>query len=616
MDILIPNIFWLLPIIRVFKNTNEFEAFLRVKRFHQNGALISGYKMLIRQAMRDFFVQFDHDSLLGLTEDFETSRAYFVGVDYGKFTSTCEKANMMRNVQKMRRDIRASKDLSNLQRSMDVLHDKLFMPLEDIFKKSFDVAAGVPCDKDRLLNMVGASRLMNPVRRSLPSDEPVRLPLGAEMFGVEIEEVVDEADKERAVKFRKKKEYTFPGYKIGLAFVLDHFISDKKLIDDIIIASDWEILAKLATAAEKQIDAQLTRESGKDAAFGKFFSLKKMPDKWLFGDLIRKSDLPVLSRNETIDQLLLWYQFEVIDSARAKLFSGGSTLRSLILGEIGERRVHGVKDRLEVIRFLHQQDIAVFSYGILIERFGTISDLSGWLIFMEVGGDYQGMGGFEYRSSEQVFERNKEFVNIRQFDISTQELRDYFNSKEPNETARLKNSFSDLERRHADARGRLLEFLVKSYYDSKDYDARLYFADPKILPRKMEVDILAVSKDRKRLVLIECSTNIEATPENLIIEMNDKEKALRGSREFDAITDFQKIFVTPEASIHGLRSGKEIVNRLRDAGIEVVSIESIIRGLPKRFHPERLLPLFHFNRRKNEFEIDEDALKYFRRDED
>jgi hypothetical protein len=615
-EVLIPNTFWILPIIKIFRNTNGFAEFVQANNFVQDDALVSGYKLLIRQAMRDFFLHFERDSFLGLTEDFETNRVFFVGVDYDKFTSPSEKANMMRNIQKLRKAIRSSKELDSLRRSVDTLDGKLFLPLEKIFEDSFDVAAGVTCAKQHLLELVGASRLMNPVMRSLPKDEPMGLPFDFEMLGIEVEERIDPADEERLAKHRKKKDYQFPGYKIGLAFVLSHFLLDKKLIEDITSAANWESLAKSAKSAEDRIDAQLTKESGKDAAFGKFFALKKMPDKGLLGNLINKSEIPILSPNEKIDQLLLWYQFEVIDSARAKLFSGGSTLRSLILGELGERKANGVKDKLEAIRFVHHEGVPVFSYAILIERFGTLSDLSGWLIFMEVGGDYQGMGGSEYRSIEEVLWNNKDYINVRQFDVDSSMLRDYFTSKDPSETARLRSSLSDMDRKHADALGRLLEFLVKSYYDSQGYDARIYFDDPRILPRKKEVDILAIDKVNKRMVLAECSTNVEVSVEKLIDDINGKEVAIRNSPEFKGFPEIQRVFITPEASIIGLRKGHEITKRLNAAGIDVISVEMIISKLPRRFRRETLKLLFQPRKRKDEFDIDEDITKFFRRNDD
>lgn len=113
------------------------------------------------------------------------------------------------------------------------------------------------------------------------------------------------------------------------------------------------------------------------------FILLDRPDKTIFETI--SNPLPQeLSLYDKVDETLLWFQFEIIDSAKSKIFSGSLIFISLLNGEIDYRLKHGNEEKLEVIRFKHQKEVPWFSYGILFERIGSHSVFSGWLIIMNI----------------------------------------------------------------------------------------------------------------------------------------------------------------------------------------------------------------------------------------
>lgn len=604
-DIFIPDTFWAFPLFKMMKDIPAFRSFLTSINMKDDGLALSGYKFLVREIVGRYMLDFERETFLGLTEDDETQRAFFVGIDYDKTSSTSEKANAVRNVKKMLQAMKKSKNMRSLEASMNTLYERFFMPLQNIFNESIDLDKSINGDKESILTIISLSRFFDPVMRGMETEPEIDI-----FAGMEIVSPPDHAQEERLAKVNKKWELQFPGYKAGLAFILRRVLDDEKLITDIVSAKDERALVQAMRSAEKRIDEILKQKTSRGIPFGKFFTIKNKADKEKLGELIHKSSIRDLTLNERIDQLLLWYQFEVIDSATTRLFSGGSTFRSLVRGEIAERRDHGVKEKMDVIRFVHHEDVPFFSYAVLIERFGTFSDFSGWLIFMEVGGDYSGMGGFEYTSTEQMLEPNKDSINIREFEISQQQLRDYFTAKQPGEVAQLRFRVDDLEKQKAEAVGRLLEFITKLHYDLLGYKTEINFKDSRLLQDR-EIDVLATHAGKKELIVVECSTNIPVDINKLVEEINGKAAAIRQKSEFNKFTEMVKVFVTTDNSVRGLRSGEEIVQRLVEAGIQVSGIENIIKNLPKRLRRETLLPLFES--KKNWLDIDDDITQYFRR---
>lgn len=90
---------------------------------------------------------------------------------------------------------------------------------------------------------------------------------------------------------------------------------------------------------------------------------------------------PELKSSEFIDETLLWYPFEIIDSIEEKRFMGARTLFSLIFGEVRQRRREGNRKPVTLLRVDHPGDTPWVSYALLIERSTGWGDYSGWAIF-------------------------------------------------------------------------------------------------------------------------------------------------------------------------------------------------------------------------------------------
>lgn len=574
----IRNCFWILPIFKKIHNIQSFKDFLISNNIEQNEMIFSGFKLLIKQIFAGYFLDLERESFLGLTEDHQTRRAFFYGVDYNKFTSKSEKANILRNLQALFHNLEGIKDYDSLHIRMDVMNEKFFVPLEKIFADSVNVDVGITVDKLELLKLFGLSQLLNPVMDNIKYDD-------------------DSTDLQTS-EIQRKREQRFTGYKAGLAFILMDSVGDEL---SSVMSANLESLPGIISSTEYKIVDQIRQRTGREFAFGKFFIQKKKPCKKEFGEIIEKSPLPQLSLNERLDQLLLWYRFEVIGSGPSKIFSGGSTFRSLLRGEIQERIENGIKENLLIIRFKHTGKPPFFSYAVLLERFGSFSDYSGWMIFTRVGGDYHGFGGFEYATTEQLLNRNSENVDVNEFEIDEEALKSYIEKRDPTESVEMKQRIDVLGDRLNDAVGRLVEFVTKSFYEEQGYETKIYFNDPDVLNNRKEIDVLAIDHQNNKVVLAECSTNIGIEINAFIKEINDKVDLLKSSPKFKEFGSIEKVFVTSSRSIAGLLSGPEIVKRLNEAGIKVLEIEFIIKSLPKKFRRETLLQLFKSRKQEDYF---------------
>ena len=603
-DILNPNrfiqdTFWILPLFNIIRGIEEFTDYVG-KEAANSRSTFRGYRLLVRRLLDSYLDDLQGDSFLGLTEDKKTVRAFFVGLPPDKIPPTSEKANLLKNLRTELQKIATSKDYGMLRTNLESL-DRLFMsPLGKIFEINVEVEAKLSSriEKGMLLDYVGADFLW------LHAQDIDRIvPLRSSEF--EEEELADP----RVSSWRKKLDYDFEGYKLGLAFLWQKLLPEKstEYVPRLRKAKTWEELSEISNGM-RDILFEIDKETGQDSLLAVLFTKKGVPEKTLFTQVIHTAPAPELSLHEKIEETLLWYQFDIIDSARSKIFTGSSTFTSLLRGEVAERRDHDIKDKLEVIRFKHPAapgDVPTFSYGLLMERFGSISDFSGWLLFMEVGGDYAGLGGTEYYRTEQYLKVLGKYVNVTELEISLRDLRTFFLDKikqkrkdvldtSMTETEAMRFKLDDLNTRMSKALGRLLEFVARSFYEEQGYDdVRIRFMDAQILPNKYEIDVLAISKLKREAVVIECSTNVPIDNiDDFITEINIKTDSLARSTLWPGFS-FRKVFVTTDYNISQMRISSSLRDKFNLSGVEMVSIEGeIIPGLQKRFDRDELLEVF------------------------
>jgi hypothetical protein len=586
------NTFWILPLFEVLRDTRQFEAFRIKHKVSETQVILSGFKLLLRVIFESYLYDLECDTFLRLSSDKKTDRAFFKGVPPEKIPPTSEKANCIKNLHAMMQQVHRSKDFDSLGIGLERIRVRFISPLADVFEKNVVVDAKLSrrIGKNELLRYVAMFKLWVHAH-AIDRLVPLRL------FFPEL------LKDPKVISRRKRLDYILPGYKLGLAFLWYSFPGNRMdaPVHRIVSSKDWEELFSVCNGMREDI-RRLESDVGIQFGLTKFFATRGNPQKTKFLPLIRRSSSPKLELNEWIDQALLWHQVEIIDSASSKIFSGSSTFTSLLYGEILARRKAGVRKKLDIIRFRHPGEPVFYSYGLLMERFGSISDFSGWLIFTDVGGEYTGLGGNEYLQAEKALRDRSRYVNVSELEIDMKSLREFFLFKigqelsllgSPSPTDIMRFRVDDLEKLLAASRGRLLEFVTKLHYEQDFERVQINFDDPSVFPRHNEIDVFAVSQSKGELVVVECSTQVPINRiDDLIDEMKTKAQCLKRSEKYGSFARYTKVFVTTKGSILGLPHRNQILAKLRKAGIKVMSVEDdIIPYLPKRSRKKELLDI-------------------------
>jgi hypothetical protein len=570
----------------------SFRSFLSKRFTSEDLNILIGYKHLVEWVLRSYLFDFELADFLGLTLDRASARAFWVGpprVPYEKIPPTCEKTVAARNLNEVFTDILRSQDFASLEANMEILHRTFLKPLSRTFEKHVGVYRRLSKlgDKHAMLIDVGLTQFWN----------------HAQNIGrIAHLDFQPETANSRIEKNRKHLEHYFLGYKLGLAYVWETLRREeaKEYVDRILASETWENLALVCNSMSDYV-----ADLGENLHAGKIFVRKGKPDKRLLVGILRPPQAVEMSPHEKLDAMLLWYDnLEIIDSARSKLFSGGPTFRSLLHGEVLNRVRHGTREKLRVIRFKHPSSPSWFSYAILMEWRGTISDSSGWLIFLEVGGDYSGQGGLEYSLAESMLKQLKKWVLVSDFEIALESLWEFYHDKiekavksslgGASDTELMRFRLNEFERLAPHVLGRMLEFTVKEFYMLSYPEVHLRFKDAQVMRDNKEVDVLAIRRDTRDLAVTECKTSIPVHDlDSLIESINFKAECVQRSSRFKGFDHIEKVFVTTMKGVAETRSFETVLQKLHAANIRLLVLErDILPRLPRGFKREELLEIF------------------------
>ena len=589
-------VFWVIPIFRAIKDIDRFRSFATEHDCVEEVPLLSGFRLFLRIIFPEYIEWLRFGEFFRFAHDMTTDRAFFTGVELDKFPNSSEMANIYKNVREMFEGIYHARTFKSLTEKLDEIDRRFISPLCRAFKINVvpNAALAGRFPKEDLLRFVAAGNLWYHAH-DISKWVPIRdAPFGDILV-------------ERGAKYRKELDFQFPGYKLTLAFVWNDLLGkeSQELVAPIVKATTWEELNEVHAVAHRVAVDSPESVYGLSLGSSSFFRRHGKANKTLFGDLITSSPEPVLSPDDRIDKALLYYQIELIDSAQSKLFSGASTFASLLRGEILQRRTFGNRERMQVIRIKHP-GYPWFSYGILMERFGTLYDASGWLIFLKVGSP----GGEGYLFAESMLKGLRDSINIRNLEVDEKTLRAFyvrkikghlgFSEEEVSETDFARFRVVDLERFRTESLGRLLELVAEAYYKLRGFDTTIYFDDTTILPNHWEIDLLATSQSRKQVIVVECSLQIPIEGiRRLISEINGKLDMVRKSSKYVEYDRFNKVIITSAEALTRLKNRKRVVAEVTKNDIEILTIENdIIPRLPKRYRHQPLLQLFQSSRRR------------------
>jgi len=137
------------------------------------------------------------------------------------------------------------------------------------------------------------------------------------------------------------------------------------------------------------------------------------------------------SIKKQLDYQLFWYNFSLVDSCGYGTFNGVPAFISILYGYSKLRTKNGNKSPIRVVIFKHPEndlkDENRYSFGALVELYGTISDSSGWLIFNECATDFSGQGSIFERQAYQIIEEleSKGLVDVSTYVVDLRVFKKY-----------------------------------------------------------------------------------------------------------------------------------------------------------------------------------------------
>ena len=101
---------------------------------------------------------------------------------------------------------------------------------------------------------------------------------------------------------------------------------------------------------------------------------------------------PSLSPLEELEQLFLWYEVGFLDASNVG-FTGVGTFTSLLEGVVLRSKETGNQSPIQIRIICHPGESgSYYSYALLLEEYGFISDRSGWLVCYHCSNDFSYMG--------------------------------------------------------------------------------------------------------------------------------------------------------------------------------------------------------------------------------
>ncbi len=433
----------------ILRNVSNIDGFLKwMQERHSvipTGDLLSGYKFFLCSILKCFLNDIYVNSSLELTEDEILRRSQFKGVPLRDTPNTCEKTVLLKRIWSHGKKISKARSWQEIQQ----LTNGMMIDL-GVFGILFEAHCHPPSgfEKDFVLKAVAADHvftLLNDTHKGLPLAE-LMFPsieytatsrylfdafpgyvygvqflwhsiLGKEEFDrtpvKELHLALDEEEVRKHPREKDRFEKMFEhAKKSGLAVEVNESENDEELEEIKQAMKDegparsprWKALDIFYRPIQNEIVTP--RETRLKVALGmSHLLILEGYTKGILGDLLDLSHVPepdYLTKsddNSIKKQLSLatrWYDVNVLDTQGLLVFNGVPAFIRTLLGSVELSKIFHDDSQTSVIIFKHPaglRDQFNYSFGILVEAYGVLSDYSGWLIFFDCATDHSGFGG-------------------------------------------------------------------------------------------------------------------------------------------------------------------------------------------------------------------------------
>lgn len=395
----IGNILGIVSCLKYLGNINDFLQWIHTyHHLRANPELLKGYKFIIEVLLAMLCDEISTNKSLLLTEDDFQRRASFFGIPYDQLPNSCEKSIILRNIYTKTKCLVAARNWRTLAVELERFHSEVVQPLHRLRH------AANSCQRTKKEVAINYAAIF--MTYIFLNDTSAGIPHG---YGPIF---IDGKPGNLYEVGRRRHKYlsqVFTGYKYSLQFLWYRMLGESFSNTSIVEmhrARNWNELDKFFDSTGKEVIGPIERETGTLVGFDSLVVLTKL-GKIYIKSLIEKGppEIP-LSQGEELDRMFLWYHIELIDGSDLD-FCAAAAFIPMLIGSVEMRSELGIEDRLKVIRLVHgstSEHRRDYSYAILIELYGAISDASGWILFYDCCSD-AGSTAHWYATAEQYIQR-------------------------------------------------------------------------------------------------------------------------------------------------------------------------------------------------------------------
>ncbi len=508
-------------IIKLASRTEEFLDWVRTERGIEDvDGCFEGYNYFLRVAINGLIFSITNNPSLGIQEDAKFYRARFQGLSIEEIPNTCEQTRLIKHIWLVTKTLRKARDWDKLKKGI-VEIETITDPIDRIFRYycvgNIDNRLNLLRDHTvftlhNYFNDTGKGRPLGSFVSyfiELPKKE-VYLARAYQGYVLTLEYVWRSLIGPEAFLNTSFKDLHHAYELFGETIVddsIDLFGADLKALepdDDLDPRIEAEIIElslnprkyhqsadKLKEEDRKKLVSWLAldnfyskswdelRQRGLGTIRGGPFDDDGLKARRTCTKIFRSmvpSDLPEpeyllktdpQSLHKQLDCHFLWGSVSVLDSHKGMVFSGVPAFVTLLLGSVDLRRRSGDEEPVLARTFKHPVDVekghSDYSYAIYVEAYGTISDYSGWLVFLDCAGDYSGFAGSLYQMANRHINSLKELGTLdhNEVTISRKAFERYLKMHHVGFEGGTSERVIDQQKRVlADAQGKLFERLV------------------------------------------------------------------------------------------------------------------------------------------------------------
>lgn len=496
----VADIWSALNCIKIISNVDKFKNWLKTEHKINNvDDIFEGYQFFLELTIRSFLYKIIYNASSSIKEDFVFYRARFVGVELNKIPNTCEKTILIKNINKRLRLIKKAKNYEEIKGAIDQLKNDVLDVFDKIYEENVASSPKLNISKDTALIYIAMNHVLIFLNDFL-IDLSESIPRG---YWVSV--LNNKINPEQLKR-------SFKGYKYSLQFVWLSLLGEKyysSSVKNLHKTKDWRILDSYFEIIMKEVIAPLEKKLKIHLGSPDILYLKENISSDAFKDLLKLEE-PQLNEKERVDYTLLWYPIEFRDSQESHIFDGVPAFISLLAGTAEIKRKFAKGEKACVCKFVHptkNSDKNSFTYGVLIEIFGSILDASGWILFFDCCND--GFAYPEHAMAEEFIEAytKEDLIEVRELVIDRDKLKEYIVDKITSEENRKKVEYNLEEKTERtkekeivnEARGLVLELITYYTLSKKKIYGKV---DWNVTKNGDQLDIIRETTDD--FTLIEC----------------------------------------------------------------------------------------------------------------